>query len=310
MDRQNNEEDELVKYLIVFILSFINVSGNCQDIFKPDNVVKFLQQDSSHYRILSILEKKPPNWYIRFFIQNIYGYHPAKMKNYQEIMTANNFTPEAFLLKYYDMSNPQPGKSYKLKIPNTIDRRSHENFLNMMNVKYVITPYYFEDPDYKIVFKDKSIIYERLNFPPRAWFADKIIKMNSKEQIFMEMKNSNFNKKIAFIYKNIFYDKINNENNKVEISDWNLDEIILKVSATIPGFIVLSEIFYPQGWTATINNKEIEIYQVNHILRGVFTPKGEYDIVFKFNTTYRLLWLYWTIFILFIIGMIYGIKKI
>ena len=57
---------------------------------------------------------------------------------------------------------------------------------------------------------------------------------------------------------------------------------IYNIKSNKPGFVVFSEMFYP-GWKAEINNREVELYKVNFILRGLFVPKGDNKIKFYFE---------------------------
>lgn len=49
------------------------------------------------------------------------------------------------------------------------------------------------------------------------------------------------------------------------------------------GFAVFSEIYYKDGWNATIDGKPSPIYKVDYTLRGMEIPKGKHTIEFKFE---------------------------
>lgn len=46
---------------------------------------------------------------------------------------------------------------------------------------------------------------------------------------------------------------------------------------------VFSEVYYPEGWRAFIDNKEVEILKANYLLRAVKVPAGEHRIEFRFD---------------------------
>ncbi len=46
---------------------------------------------------------------------------------------------------------------------------------------------------------------------------------------------------------------------------------------------VFSEIFFPWGWTATIDGKEAPIGRVDYVLRAMRIPAGDHEIVFTFD---------------------------
>ena len=49
------------------------------------------------------------------------------------------------------------------------------------------------------------------------------------------------------------------------------------------GVAVFSEVYFPWGWTATIDGKEAEIGRVNYVLRALNVPAGDHEIVMSFD---------------------------
>ena len=69
----------------------------------------------------------------------------------------------------------------------------------------------------------------------------------------------------------------------VRMLSWSLHEIVLDVATDAPRLLVLSEVFYPAGWRATVGGEEAPILQVDHMLRGVPVPAGAHQVVMRFD---------------------------
>jgi len=78
---------------------------------------------------------------------------------------------------------------------------------------------------------------------------------------------------------------------------------------------IFSEIYYPNGWKAYVDDKEVEIRKVNYLLRGIELDKGKHKIEFvfevpKYKTANTIASIGSTILLLAIAFMIYlGWKK-
>ncbi len=55
------------------------------------------------------------------------------------------------------------------------------------------------------------------------------------------------------------------------------------VNSAKGGIAVFSEIYFPWGWTATVDGKETQIGRVNYTLRALRVPEGRHEIRFSFD---------------------------
>ena len=46
---------------------------------------------------------------------------------------------------------------------------------------------------------------------------------------------------------------------------------------------VFSEIYYPDGWKATVDGAEIQLFRADWVLRGAVLPAGEHEVVMRFE---------------------------
>jgi hypothetical protein len=69
----------------------------------------------------------------------------------------------------------------------------------------------------------------------------------------------------------------------VTMTHYEPNRIDYTVTSSGKGLAVFSEIYYPEGWTATIDGKPADILRVNYLLRGLEVPDGKHKVVFAFN---------------------------
>ena len=67
-----------------------------------------------------------------------------------------------------------------------------------------------------------------------------------------------------------------------KIKSWSPNKIEILINAETDNFFVLSEVFYPGGWTVS-SHDDIDILQVNNLLRGMIVPKGSYTLILEFS---------------------------
>ena len=138
------------------------------------------------------------------------------------------------------------------------------SLLDILNVKYVIEE------------KEGNVnAIENPNNLGIAWFVEKIIFKENPDSIYMNLLKFDLRETAIIENKNLDITSYSNERriSQIELLKNKPHEKIYSIKSNKPGFVVFSEMFYP-GWKAEINNREVEIYKVNFILRGLFVPKG------------------------------------
>jgi hypothetical protein len=74
-----------------------------------------------------------------------------------------------------------------------------------------------------------------------------------------------------------------NDSARITFVENKNDYIKYTTQASSNQFAVLSEIYYPYGWNATIDGKETPIARVNYAFRGVSIPAGNHTLELKFE---------------------------
>ena len=91
--------------------------------------------------------------------------------------------------------------------------------------------------------------------------------------------------------------------------------VLIELKTDTTSFLTVSEIYYPAGWKAYLDGKEIEIYATNYILRGVIIPKGEHILEMKFESAVYALSLKFSLIgliitvLLILVGLYFYIRK-
>lgn len=223
--------------------------------------VKFLQSDKEKFRIYEQGVFQSPNAAAYHKLESVNGYHSAKLRIYQDLLDVGSRGSTS------DMSNP---------------------FLwNLLNVKYLIFPK--EIPGLKLAYKSSDTpvhIYENSSYQSRAYFTNSY-EVSDAKAIVSKYSSGNelYNPdEIAYLEKEIPTEIDNiDSTNSVEIVEYKNELIKLKANASGNNLLVLSEIYYPNGWTAYIDGQETEIYKTNFAFRSIVVPKGEHEIEFKFT---------------------------
>ena len=229
-----------------------------ETIFPELDYFKFLQADKSHFRIADFVSESP-NVPAYYGIQSVNGYHSAKLRVYQDLL-------------------------------DVADRGSTSNVTNpflwkLLNVKYILYPQPLKG--FKPVFQSRqknAFVFYNPGLP-RAYFVDSVAKA-SQMDILKHMKRADFDpEKMAWLEEDldVKLDKTG-MGSKAEIREYKNEYIKIDVNAEGNNLLVLSEIYYPEGWKAYLDGQETEIIKTNYAFRSVVVPDGKHTLEMKFNS--------------------------
>ena len=150
--------------------------------------------------------------------------------------------------------------------------KNHLNTLSMLNTKYII----FNQEGEKQIFKNEFS-------SGSAWFVKENINVFDDDQEIKSLDTLNY-KEIS-VSQSFESKKYYNNTSSIVVAEKKSDYIRYDVSSDDTGLIIFSEIFYPKGWKAYINDEELTIERFNYILRGLEVPKGKHRLEFVFDPT-------------------------
>lgn len=161
----------------------------------------------------------------------------------------------------------------------------HHALLDMLNVKFITFGQQLPFDGYSEVFsKGNERVYENENVLPKAFFVESTETVGSAREAVDFMNSNSFDPaQTAVIETDESIETSSPENANVSVETYRANFIELDVSADEDAYLVLSEVFYPAGWEATINGEPIDIHKTNFVLRGLQIPAGDHSIEMRFE---------------------------
>ena len=191
-----------------------------------------------------------------YYHNSIGGYHGAKIRRYQDLISSG--------------LSSEHGEAISTLRSGSSDF-SDLGLLNMLNTKYLVL-----GPS-----KDAVVMNPESN--GNAWFVAGIEKVDSPDDELGKTLEIN-TKTTAVIDQNKF--KVNTalgSDGKLTLTNYAPNKLTYEASNDAPGLAVFSEIYYKDGWTATIDGNEAPIIRANYVLRALEVPSGNHVIEFTFE---------------------------
>lgn len=229
--------------------SFVSNTAAQGDPFTLTNADRQILADTAmNYRVMNIphfSEADPSYWH-----KTIGGYHAAKLTRYQDLIDRH-------------LSNFLSGQ------PSEADM----NVLNMLNAKYLV------------VSDDQA--YVNPDALGNAWFIDSIGYVNNADEEMGALQHINpaseavSDRKFQEILGSSVPPKA--ESDTIFETSYAPNELTYSANSANGGIAVFSEVYFPWGWKAWVDNEEVPIGRVNYVLRAIKVPAGNHTIKMRYE---------------------------
>ena len=222
-----------------------------------------LQDPSENFRVLNIAVSTFNDATTSYFHKSIGGYHGAKMRRYQELIT-HNIAPEM-----QQFGAALQGQATQESVQLALSKL---NTINMLNGKYII--YSLQAP-----------AIQNVNAYGNAWFVNdyKLVANADEEMAGLKQINPKQTAIIDTRFKNEIKAFTKDNNASILLISYQPNHLVYESNTSSTQLAVFSEVYYDKGWIAYVDGKEMPHFRADYILRAMFIPEGKHKIEFKFE---------------------------
>lgn len=214
-------------------------------------------RDPSYYRVYD-LQGSMNDASASYYHHSIGGYHGAKLRRYQDLVDS------CVSKETREMINGLRS--------GTADF-SQYSVLNMLNVKYIM----YGGEEGNIIPNPEA------NGP--AWFVGGIMPVNDPAEELAAVTQVD-TRRMAVIDQSKF--KVNlpvayDSAAQVRLVEQKPSVMKYEATSSTGGLIVFSEIYYPKGWHAFVDGKEVPLLRADYVLRAAEVPAGTVQVEMRFE---------------------------
>ncbi|MYF63428.1 MAG: hypothetical protein F4183_02910 [Rhodothermaceae bacterium] len=241
----------------------LSISKNPAQRITTMDVDEYVLEQEGQFRVLS-LESQDQTGLGRpsFHHESLGGYSAVKLRLYQDFL--DNI----------------------LMDPNTAT--PNENALDMMNVRYILSQAPVSGTS-SVYYGSESgfTVYENLDVLPRAYLVGQTEIIEDPSGAMYRIQELDFDPAVTAILPAPIDEAVApiDSSSTVIVNTLNHGprRIIYEVETDAPRLLVISEVYYPAGWTAMLNGESVPIHRANYLLRAVAIPAGRHTLELSFD---------------------------
>lgn len=192
--------------------------------------------------------------------KSVGGYSPAKLQRYQDLID-HYLTAEINGL-YRQLNSVETLAEAEAYLA------AETPLLNALNTRYVILA-----ADYPPLVNPGA-------FGP-AWFVDSVVKAAGPDEE-IALTGSVDLRRTAVLAEGPSVLPDPDAEDRIELLSYAPNELHYRYSAANGRLAVFSEIWYPDGWTATVDGEALELLRADWVFRAALLPAGTHEITMRF----------------------------
>lgn len=244
---------------------FVEKIQRDQPMEKTAAIDQILHDEALDFRVLNLSTNTFNENETSYYLKSIGGYHPAKLRRYQEVI-------DAYISN--EMQRLYPAIAEAQGDMSKVAGDSIFPVLDMLNTKYFILPL---EGGQTVPVKNPYTL-------GNAWIVDRITYVdNANEELSTLGKIDLRHEAVADKrFENVLGNSdLQDGESIVKILSYEPNRLTYEVSTQKGGVVVFSENYYP-GWTATVDGEPVEVGRVNYILRAIKVKPGKHKVELAF----------------------------
>ena len=220
------------------------------------------------YRVLdlsvNVFNSSAPSYHHK----SVGGYSPAKLQRYQDLI--DHYLTGEINAVYGSMRNAETIGDIQDNLPAT-------PVLDALNTRYIIL-----GGEYPPLVNGKAL--------GNAWFVDSVVPAATPDEEIALLGGADLRHQ-AVIGKDMPAVTASpaDSTDTIELTSYAPNEVRYRYSASADRLAVFSEIYYPDGWKATVDGAPVDVFRADWTLRAAQLPAGSHEVVMRFEPdSYRV----------------------
>ena len=223
------------------------------------------------YRVLDLTVNVFNSSVPSYHHKNVGGYSPAKLQRYQDLI-------EHYLTSEINGLYKQLNEAQDLQ---AVEEYMAEGtpVLNALNTRYVVL-----DGNYPPLVNDGAY--------GAAWFVDEVVEAATPDEEIALLSSVDLRRQAVVErsfaaaqddkWENCHSERSEESPDTIEMTSYAPNELHYRYSSASDRVAVFSEIWYPDGWTATVDGKPLDLFRADWTLRAALLPAGEHEVAMTF----------------------------